>query len=136
MRGSSSTSSSSGSAGRTIGRDSSPLNPENSLEITRPPVPAEEKAYKAFQKFQAMSNEALAKKIQAGEDFLKKYPSASYSTPVYSFLTAAYIQTGAVDKGLAVRTEVLAHSPSSATIDGIFRIRCAAREPQSLSGKG
>ena len=101
MGGSSSTSSGSGSAGRTIGRDTSPLNPENSLEIIRPPVPAQEKAYKAFQKFQAISNEDLAKKIQAGEDFLKKYPSTSYSTPVYSFLTAAYIQTGAVDKGLA-----------------------------------
>ena len=84
MRGSSSTSSG-GSAGRTVGRDTSPLNPENSLEIIRPPVPGEEKAYKAFQKFQAMSNEDLAKKIQAGEDFLKKYPSTSYSTPVYSF---------------------------------------------------
>jgi len=101
MGGSSSTSSGSGSAGRTIGRDTSPLNPENSLEIIRPPVPAQEKAYKAFQKFQAISNEDLAKKIQAGEDFLKKYPSTSYSTPVYSFLAAAYIQTGAVDKGLA-----------------------------------
>jgi hypothetical protein len=32
-----------------------------------------------------MSNEDLAKKILAGEDFLKKYPSTSYSTPVYSF---------------------------------------------------
>jgi hypothetical protein len=96
-----STSSSSGSAGRTIGRDSSPLNPENSLEIIKPPVPAEEKAYKAFQKFQAMANEDLAKKIQAGEDFLKKYPCTSYPTPVYSLLTVAYIQTGAVDKGLA-----------------------------------
>ena len=61
MGGFSSTSSSSGSASRTIGRDSSPLNPENSLEIIKPPVPAEEKAYKAFQKFQALSNEELAK---------------------------------------------------------------------------
>jgi len=99
MGGSSSTSSSSGSASRTIGRDTSPLNPGHSLEIIQPPVPAEEKAYKAFQKFQAMSNEDLAKKIQAGEDFLKKYPFTSYSTPVYSFLTVAYVQAGAVDKG-------------------------------------
>jgi hypothetical protein len=61
---SSSTSRSSGSAGRTIGRDSSPLDPENSLEIDKPPVPAEEKAYQAFQKFQAMSNEDLLKKYK------------------------------------------------------------------------
>jgi tetratricopeptide (TPR) repeat protein len=112
-RGSTSTSSSggSGSAGRTVGRDTSPLNPENSLEIIKPPAPAEEKAYKAFQKFQAMSNDDLGKKIQAGEDFLKKYPSTSYSAPVYSFLTAAYIQTGAVDKGVAAGEKDLQLNP-------------------------
>jgi tetratricopeptide (TPR) repeat protein len=108
---SSSGSSGSGSAGRTVGRDTSPLNPENSLEIIKPPAPAEEKAYKAFQKFQAMSNDDLGKKIQAGEDFLKKYPSTSYSAPVYSFLTAAYIQTGAVDKGVAAGEKDLQLNP-------------------------
>jgi tetratricopeptide (TPR) repeat protein len=108
---SSSSSSGSGSAGRSVGRDTSPLNPENSLEIIKPPAPAEEKAYKAFQKFQAMSNDDLGKKIQAGEDFLKKYPSTSYSAPVYSFLTAAYIQTGAVDKGVAAGEKDLQLNP-------------------------
>jgi tetratricopeptide (TPR) repeat protein len=108
---SSSSSSGSGSAGRTVGRDTSPLNPENSLEIIKPPAPAEEKAYKAFQKFQAMSNDDLGKKIQAGEDFLKKYPSTSYSPPVYSFLTAAYMQTGAVDKAVAAGEKGLQLNP-------------------------
>jgi len=108
---SSSSGSGSGSAGRSVGRDTSPLNPENSLEIIKPPAPAEEKAYKAFQKFQALSNDDLGKKIQAGEDFLKKYPSTSYSAPVYSFLTAAYIQTGAVDKGVAAGEKDLQLNP-------------------------
>jgi tetratricopeptide (TPR) repeat protein len=110
-RGSTSASSNTGSAGRSIGRDTSPLNPENSLEIIRPPTPAEEKAYKAFQKFQSLPNDDLAKKAQAGEDFLKKYPSTSYSSPVYSFLTIAYIQTGAVDKGLAAGVQELQLDP-------------------------
>jgi tetratricopeptide (TPR) repeat protein len=110
-RGSTSSSSTSGSAGRTIGRDTSPINAENSLEIIKPPAPAEEKAYKAFQKFQAMPNGDLAKKIQAGEDFLKKFPSTSYSAPVYSFLTAAYIQSGAVDKGVAAGEKDLQLNP-------------------------
>jgi hypothetical protein len=70
-RGSTSTSSgsSSGSAGRTVGRDTSPLNPENSLEIIKPPAPAEEKAYKAFQKFQGMSNDDLGKKYRPAKIF-------------------------------------------------------------------
>jgi hypothetical protein len=70
-RGSTSTSSSSGSgsAGRTVSRDTSPLNPEDSLAIIKSSAPAEEKAYKAFQKFQGMSSDDLGKKIQAGEDF-------------------------------------------------------------------
>jgi tetratricopeptide (TPR) repeat protein len=110
-RGSGSASSNTSSAGRSIGRDTSPLNPENSLEIVKPPAPAEEKAYKAFQKFQAMSNDDLGKKILAGEDFLKKFPSTSYLAPVYSFLTAAYIQSGAVDKGLAAGEKVLQLNP-------------------------
>ncbi len=110
-RGSSSASSNSGSAGRSIGRDTSPLNAENSLEIIKPPAPAEEKAYKAFQKFQAMSNDDLAKKILAGEDFLKKYPSTSYSAPAYAFLAAAYIQTGAVDKGVETGEKDLQLNP-------------------------
>jgi hypothetical protein len=109
--GSTSTSSSSGSASRTIGRDSSPHNPENSLEIIKPPAAAEEKAYKAFQKFQAMSNEHLAKKIQAGEDFLKKYLSTRYPTPAYSFLTVAYMQTDAFDKGLTAGEKICGLNP-------------------------
>jgi tetratricopeptide (TPR) repeat protein len=119
-RGSTSSSSSSASAGRTVGRDTSPLNPENSLEIIKPPAPAEEKAYKAFQKFQAMSNDDLGKKIQAGEDFLKKYTSTSYSAPVYSFLTVAYIQNGAVDKGVAAGEKELQLNPQDFRIMAVM----------------
>ena len=102
---------SSASAGKAIGRDTSPLNPENSLEIIKPPAPAEEKAYKAFRTFQSMSNEDLARKAQAGEDFLKKYPATAYSSHVYSFLTVAYIQSGALDKGLAAGEKDLQLNP-------------------------
>jgi tetratricopeptide (TPR) repeat protein len=81
-----------------IGRDTSPLNPENSLEIIKPPTPAEEKAYKAFTKFQKMPDNELAAKAQAGEDFVKKFPSTSYTPFVYAFLTVAYIQGNMMDK--------------------------------------
>ena len=86
------------SANRTIGRDTSPLNQENALEVIKPPEPKEEKAYKAFKSFQALPNTDMAHKTQAGEDFIKKYPSTSYTSYVYGFLTIAYIQTGALDK--------------------------------------
>ena len=99
------------SADKAIGRDTSPLNPENALEIIKPPAAAEEKAYKAFKTFQSISNEDLSRKAQAGEDFLKKYPATTYSSHVYSFLTVAYIQSGALDKGLAAGEKDLQLNP-------------------------
>ncbi len=100
-----------GKANTTIGRDTSPLNPENSLEIIKPPTPAEEKAFKAFNSFQKLSNEDLIRKSQAGEDFVKKYPSTDYTPFVYAFLTVAYIQQGAVDKAVAAGEKDLALNP-------------------------
>jgi tetratricopeptide (TPR) repeat protein len=97
---------------RIIGRDTSPLNPENSLEIIKPPTPAEEKAYKAFKSFQSISNEDLAKKTHAGEDFLKKFPTTQYSAFVYSYLMVAYIQSGSPDKGLEAGEKVLQINPT------------------------
>ena len=94
-----------------VGRDTSLLNPENSLEIIKPPVPAEEKAYKAFQKFQSMPSTELAAKAQVGEDFVKKFPSTSYTQFVYSFLTVAYIQNGAMDKAQASADKDLQLNP-------------------------
>jgi tetratricopeptide (TPR) repeat protein len=98
--------------GARIGRDTSPLNPENSLEIIKPPAPAEEKAYKAFKSFQSISNEDIEKKTHAGEEFLKKFPDTQYSAFVYSYLMVAYIQAGSPDKGLAAGEKVLQINPT------------------------
>ena len=65
-------------------------------------------------------------KIQAGEDFLKKYPSTSYPTPVYSFLTVAYIQAGAFDKGLAAGEKICGLNPRN--------FRTMAAMGQAISG--
>jgi tetratricopeptide (TPR) repeat protein len=97
---------------RIIGRDTSPLNPENSLEIIKPPAPAEEKAYKAFKSFQSVSNEDLEKKTRAGEEFLKKYPNTQYTAFVYSYLMVAYIQAGSPEQGLAAGEKVLQINPA------------------------
>ena len=73
--------------------------PQNPLEV-KAPGPGEDKAYKALLHFQSIPDSDGAKKIQAGEDFLNKFPNTSYSTYVYQYLTVAYIQAGQVDKGV------------------------------------
>jgi hypothetical protein len=86
-----------GSAGLTIGRILRRSILRNRWKSSAS-GPSRGKGLKAFQKFQAMRNEDLAK-IQAGEDF-EEVSIHQDSTPVYSFLTTAYIQTGAVAMGL------------------------------------
>jgi len=61
-----------------------------------PPVSAEEDvAYKAFQVINV--NDA-AKKTEAGEAFLLKYPESRYKSPVYGALAYAYLQAGNTQK--------------------------------------
>ena len=86
---------STGSMGRTVGRDTSPLNPENSLELIKPADRAEESA---FREFQHVSTENMPRKIELGEKFLKKYPKSGYRAIVYSELTSAYLLTNQVQK--------------------------------------
>jgi tetratricopeptide (TPR) repeat protein len=60
------------------------------------PVNAEEDA--AYKAFQAVNANDTAKKIEAGEAFLLKYPSSRYKSPVYGTLTYAYLQAGNTQK--------------------------------------
>lgn len=83
------------SMSRNIARDTSPLNPENSLELIKPVDKSEETA---FRDFQHVSPEDMTKKIELGEKFLKKYPKSNYRAIVYSGLTSAYLMTNQVQK--------------------------------------
>ena len=83
------------SMSRNIARDTSPLNPENSLELIKPVDKSEETA---FRDFQHVSPEDMGKKIDLGEKFLKKYPKSNYRAIVYSGLTSAYLMTNQVQK--------------------------------------
>lgn len=83
------------STNKVITRDTSPLNPENSLELIKPPEAQEEKAYRAFQ---AVPPEDPNKKVEFGETFLKKFPKSEYRPRVYSALVAAYLETNQVQK--------------------------------------
>lgn len=81
----------------------------NTLAIPAPPANAEEVA--AVKAFQEMPNSDLAKKIAAGEDFLKKYPDSQYRPVVYSALTLDYIQSGNAQKGFEVGDKEVALKP-------------------------
>lgn len=85
----------SSSMNRNIARDTSPLNPENSLELIKPVDKSEESAFRDFQR---VSPEDMPKKIELGEKFLKKYPKSNYRAIVYSGLTSAYLMTNQVEK--------------------------------------
>lgn len=80
------------------------------LDSTPPPVNAEEDT--AFKAFQAVPNTDQAKKIDAGEDFIKKYPQSRYLPPVYYALTFAYMQTNQTQKMLEVGDKEVALEPN------------------------
>jgi tetratricopeptide (TPR) repeat protein len=72
---------------------------------TAPPVSAEESsAYKAFQD---VKNSETERKIQLGEEFLKKYPQSRYAQDVYAYLTNAYWMSGQAEKMFAAGEKTL-----------------------------
>jgi hypothetical protein len=105
--------STSSNSSTSIGRDTSPLNPENSLELIKP---ADKSEQAAFDKFQAVSPEEPKKKIQAGEAFLQRYPASRYRASVYSDLTGAYLQTNQVPKMLDAGEKALALNPKNVQV--------------------
>jgi tetratricopeptide (TPR) repeat protein len=66
------------------------------LDTPAPPVNAEEDA--AFKAFAAMPLTDGAKKIQAGEAFVLKYPQSRYLAPVYSGLVKLYLSENEIQK--------------------------------------
>jgi tetratricopeptide (TPR) repeat protein len=88
------------------------------LDAAPPPVSAEEDA--AFKAFQAVPQTDLNKKIELGEDLVKKYPQSRYLPPVYYSLTVAYMQTNQVQKMLDTGDKEVALVPNDITILGIL----------------
>jgi tetratricopeptide (TPR) repeat protein len=66
------------------------------LDNAPPPVNAEEEA--AMKQFRDVPTADAAKKDQAGEEFLQKYPQSHYRPEVYNWLVKGYLSTGQVDK--------------------------------------
>src|SRR5580698_6779326 len=66
------------------------------LDTPTPPVNAEEDP--AYKSFDAIPLTDRAKKIQAGEAFVQKYPQSRYLAPVYSNLVKLYLQANEIQK--------------------------------------
>jgi tetratricopeptide (TPR) repeat protein len=94
--------------GQSGGQQSAPL----SLEGTPPPVSAEEDA--AFKAFNDAPNDDPAKKDQAGDAFLQKYPQSRYRADVYSWQVKYYFSVGKIDEMEAAADKELAIAPNDA----------------------
>jgi tetratricopeptide (TPR) repeat protein len=68
----------------------------------------EESDYEAFY---AVKAEDAGRQIQLGEEFLKKYPSSSYRSFVYSRLSQQYFNKGQMDQMYAAGEKALALNP-------------------------
>ncbi len=66
------------------------------LDTPAPPVNAEEDA--AFKAFDAIPLTDGAKKTQAGEAFIQKYPQSRYLAPIYSNLVKLYLAENQIQK--------------------------------------
>jgi len=77
---------------------------------TAPPVNAEEDA--AIKAFRDMPNTDLKQKLQAGSDFVTKYPTSRYNIEVYGWMVKGYLGTGEVDKMESAGEKDLALNPN------------------------
>jgi tetratricopeptide (TPR) repeat protein len=98
----------SASMNKNIGKDNSPTNAENSLELIKPRDLKEETAYRDFKNVPPTDPK---KKIVVGEAFLQKYPLSQFKSSIYSALTAAYLQTNQVQQMEEAGEKALALDP-------------------------
>jgi len=70
-----------------------------------PPNPEEEKAYKSFTDTKP---DAYDQQIQAGEEYIHKYPGGHYEEQVYARLANAYFQKNQLDKMYGAADKALA----------------------------
>jgi tetratricopeptide (TPR) repeat protein len=75
--------------------------------------PAEEAAYKAFSDIKTDDTD---KQIQAGEQFVEKYPASRYDLQVYTALTQDYLNKQLTDKMYASADKALALDPDDVSI--------------------
>lgn len=91
-----------------------PANGQAQTPAEAPKVdPAEEAAYKQFSDLKPTDYD---QQIQAGEDFVKKYPQSRYGVVVYSRLTTAYYTKQQFDKMYSASDKALALNPNDVQV--------------------
>jgi tetratricopeptide (TPR) repeat protein len=112
--------------------DKSKAPASNTLTLDDPNAPAtdpaEDAAYKAVTDTPATE---LPKRIQAGEDFVQKYPNSRYRPSVYSILTMSYLQNNQVDKMEEVADKEIALNPNDVQVMAVV----AQTLPRAMNSK-
>ena len=90
-----------------------PLTLDKDAPVPAPVNAEEDAAFKAFQ--DALPSDPK-KKIELGEGFAQKYPQSRYLQIVYNLLTAAYVQTGQVQKMEEVGDKEVALNPNDVQV--------------------
>jgi tetratricopeptide (TPR) repeat protein len=98
-----------------------------------PPVNAEEDA--AIKAFRDIPNDSanLQKKIQAGNDFVQKYPTSRYRVEVYGWLVRGYMTAGDVPKMQAAGEKDLELNPNDVQVLAIMGNALPRSLPSNLS---
>lgn len=98
-------------------------------EAPAPAVNAEEEAaFKAFNDAPLTATD-IQKKVQLGEDFIKKYPQSRYNQVIYPMLTSMYMNLGQIDKMIDSGTHAVELNPNDVQSMAIL----AQSMPRSLS---
>jgi tetratricopeptide (TPR) repeat protein len=85
-------------------------------QATQPPAdPEEDKSYKIFTDAFAKTD-AYDQQIQAGEQYLQKYPTGHYAEQVYARLVNAYLQKQQLEKMYAAGDKALALNPDDVSV--------------------
>jgi tetratricopeptide (TPR) repeat protein len=98
------------------------------LDAGQPPVSAEEDA--AMKVFRDAPLSDVQKKLQLGDDFLKKYPNSRYRTEVYSFQVRGFMAMGQIDKMEVAGEKELELEPNDAQTMAIM----GSSMPRSMPG--
>jgi len=80
------------------------------LDSAPPPVNAEEEG--AIKAFRDMPASDVPRKIQAGEEFVQKYPDSRYRSDVFIWLVRGYLMQDQIDKMEAAGDKELALNPN------------------------
>jgi tetratricopeptide (TPR) repeat protein len=110
-----------------------PATPPATPAEATPPVNAQEEAdYKLFFEIPRTEN---TKAIEAGEEFLKKYPESRYREGVYTRLVNSYLATDQVDKLYLAGEKAIELNPNNADVLAVVAFAVPRRlGPNDLDG--